>query len=462
LLAGWDSARPDNVVLITADHGEGLGDGGEQTHGFLLHDGTLHIPMMLRGPGVAQGARVSSPVSQVDVAPTLLQLAGLESHPAIQGLPLTQPQAGRSLYSEALTVQFNLGLAPLSALTQDDGRYTQGAWGAWYGLTGTSVMTVPDASRDSSTGEKALAAFLAQLETSQSAPNALDADTLARLQALGYIGGDPLAEAGDVDPRDVIDLVPLTWRARQALARGRFAEAEKALTQLETRLAGTFGVDLLRAQQLRATGRRAEATAALANLYLRSPGATLALQLGDMHAASGAWAEARTWYAEALQRNAMSPEAMARLVRTALAMGEPIEPEALAERFLGIYPDHAELALARAEIVLMNGQTAEALAEAAWALQRMPRSPHALAVHARALWAAGEPDPAIDRLSEALRQDPTALDSRLLLVAWLLEVGRNAEAVRTIAPAARLLPDEAAIQALSSQAQQALEAELGH
>jgi len=461
LMAAWDAAYPDSVVLVTADHGEGLGDGGEQTHGFLLHDGTLRIPMLLRGPGVPAGQRIPAPVSQVDVAPTLLELAGLAVHEGVEGQSLVGKLGSRQLYSEALTGQFNLGLAPLHALTGDVGRYTRGGWGGWYGLDGPRVLTAPDLSRDASAEDAALTALLAAAQPPDAVPNALDADTLARLQALGYVGGDPLAEAGEVDPRDVIDLVPLTWRVRQALGRGQLDVAEQALVKLETRLAGTFGVDLLRAQQLRALGRRGDAVEALAQLYLRSPGGTLALQLGDLYATAGSWAEARDWYIEALEHNPMSPEAMAGQVRAALALGELIEAEALAERFLAVYPDHAELALVRAELILSAGRTDEALEEAAYALRRMPRSPHALAVHARTLWAAGQADPALARLGEALRLDPTALDHRLLRVEWLLEVGRNAEASRAIAPAARLLPEDAAVRALSRRAEEALAEELG-
>lgn len=139
-----------------------------------------------------------------------------------------------------------------------------------------------------------------------------------------------------------------------------------------------------------------------------------------------------------------------------------MEAEALAERFLATYPDHAELALVRAELVLAAGDTTEALVEASFALERMPRSPHALAVHARTLWAAGQPDPAIERMMEALRIDRTALDHRLLLVEWLLEVGRNAEATRIVAPAARILPDNPSVQDLSTRARAALAVELGN
>ncbi len=461
LLAAWDATHPDSLVMVTADHGEGLGEGGERTHGFLLHDGTIRIPMMLRGPGVPTDRVERRLVGQVDIAPTLLALSGLAVHPEVQGVSALEPPEDRALYSEALTGQFNLGLAPLMALHEPGGRYTQGAWGAFYGVAGDRVLTTPDLTRDPAPGADRLATLVEGLEPTVARTHALDAETLARLQALGYVGGDPTAEAGDIDPRDVIDLLPLTWQVRQALGRGRLDVARRGVERLETRLSGTFGVDLLEAQLDRAQGNWSKALEAFTDLYLRSPGATLALQLGDLHATRGAWADARAWYIEALEIQPMSPEAMAGHVRATLALGEPRHAEELAERYLVTYPDHAELALVRAELLLADGRTAEALQDSTWALGRLPRSSRAHGVQAEALWASGQADLAIERLGDALRMDPVALEPRLRLTEWLLEVGRSAEASRTVAPAARLLPDDARVADLSRRTQDALAAERG-
>ena len=58
-------------------HGEGMGDHGEGTHGLLLYDATTRIPLIVRGPGVKAGHLDSSPVSIVDITPTVLAAAGL-------------------------------------------------------------------------------------------------------------------------------------------------------------------------------------------------------------------------------------------------------------------------------------------------------------------------------------------------------------------------------------------------
>jgi arylsulfatase A-like enzyme len=88
---------PDNTVLVVVgDHGEGLRypDHHGFAHGQYLASSAVHVPWLLRGPGVAAGHRVRGVVSQVDVAPTVLALAGLPADPALLGHDLSPHAAG--------------------------------------------------------------------------------------------------------------------------------------------------------------------------------------------------------------------------------------------------------------------------------------------------------------------------------------------------------------------------------
>lgn len=452
LMQAWDEARPHSATLLTSDHGEGLGDGGEQTHGFLLHDGTVRVPMILRGHGalaaqIPAGARLDDPVGHTDIAPTLLNLAGLPVGPEIQGRDLRQG-GSEAMYAEAMTPQYNLGLAPLFARTDALGRTMKGGHAAWYPAIGDAVSVTPEPREDLAQQVAALEAMQAALGEVAAQTAALGAEDLEQLQALGYIGGDPLAEAGTVDPRDVIDVIPLTWRIRQ---RKNPAEAEAILQILEGRMPGAWGVELLRAQQLRSTGRPEEAVQRFMDLFLRSPSATLALQTADLWRALGDPGEARSWYREALTLQPANPEAMLGEALCARMLGEDAEAEALAEGYLVDFPDHAELVLLRAELLLQQGDAAEAAEEAAWALERMPRSPMAWMIAADARWALGEADASLDLLFQALELDRGDLGVRLTLVERLWEVGRRAEARRTLRPAWRLAPDDPEIAALAVQ-----------
>lgn len=78
--------RP-RIVLVVGDHGEGRGDHGEPTHGLFVYRSTMHVPMLLAAPGLPPG-EVEAPVSQVDIAPTLLALAALPAAEGVDGVDL--------------------------------------------------------------------------------------------------------------------------------------------------------------------------------------------------------------------------------------------------------------------------------------------------------------------------------------------------------------------------------------
>ena len=66
------------IILLVSDHGEGLGDHGEQEHGILLYREALHVPLLLKLPGSREaGTRVQRPVGLIDVVPTIASLLKL-------------------------------------------------------------------------------------------------------------------------------------------------------------------------------------------------------------------------------------------------------------------------------------------------------------------------------------------------------------------------------------------------
>lgn len=460
LMAAWDAQEGgDSVVMVTADHGEGLGDGGEQTHGFLLHDGTTRVPMILRGPGVVAGAVEDDVVGLVDVTPTLLALAGLPLHDGIQGTSILSG-GSEAVYSEALTGQFNLGLAPLHSLTSSEGRYMEGSYGAFYrSISSNQVATFPLKDADLDPHREALGTLRAQLDEVVAPAATLTADDLAMLQALGYIG-DTTAEAGEVDPRDVIDIIPLTWQARQLIGQRRHVLAAEPLAILQDRMPGTFGVDLLQAQLHRASGNLSEAYAGFTSLYLRSPSSTLALQLASLEEVQGDLEQALSWYEEAQALQPASPEAMEGRVRMMLALARPTEAAELAAETLHTYPDHSRVRLVSAQLLVSEHRLEEAREEASSALEQIPWSPYARQLLAEIHWSLGEPDEAIDLLKDALSLEPYSIPRRMMLTEWFIDVGRNAESVRTITPLTRALPGDEAVIALHQRAVAALDEEL--
>lgn len=93
LLAGLaEQGRDDPLVVLYSDHGEGLHDhpGVPMTreHGFVLYESNLHVPLMFRHSSIPAGRRIPEPVQLVDIAPTLMDLAGLPVQSEFEGLSL--------------------------------------------------------------------------------------------------------------------------------------------------------------------------------------------------------------------------------------------------------------------------------------------------------------------------------------------------------------------------------------
>jgi arylsulfatase A-like enzyme len=85
------------LVVLLSDHGEAFGEHGAVEHGYAGHQEQLHIPLVFRGPGIPAGVRVDAPSSIVDVAPTVLELAGAPPLPHAQGTSLAAAFAGQDL-----------------------------------------------------------------------------------------------------------------------------------------------------------------------------------------------------------------------------------------------------------------------------------------------------------------------------------------------------------------------------
>jgi arylsulfatase A-like enzyme/Flp pilus assembly protein TadD len=118
--------RDRTLVVLTADHGEGLGEHGEQTHALLMYDATLHVPMIYSAPPpFPQGKRASDQASLVDVMPTILDLVDIAAPPDLDGRSLRAPAPSgpRSLYIENLSTQVLHGWAPLLGVHRGDYKF---------------------------------------------------------------------------------------------------------------------------------------------------------------------------------------------------------------------------------------------------------------------------------------------------------------------------------------------------
>ncbi|MEA2601705.1 MAG: choline-sulfatase [Acidobacteriota bacterium] len=239
------------VVAVAADHGESLGEHGELTHGLLLYEPTLHVPLILRAPGRLTSRVVRSPVSLTDLAPTLAGLLGRAFN--AKGV---RPRDGRDLSADLLDGREPpagevyaesrypaiFGWSSLAALRRRGLKYISAPAPELYDLGQDPKETTNLLTRNGGGGPaQGFAARLAAIEQGAvaSPQPATDAETRARLASLGYVAGAAPAtprkgsDGSSPDPKTMVDLFQRFERANNRLQDGKPADIEGAASELE-------------------------------------------------------------------------------------------------------------------------------------------------------------------------------------------------------------------------------------
>ena len=125
--------RDQTLVVLTSDHGEGLGDHEEPVHGFFVYESTLRVPLIIRGPGIVPGTRIPVVARSVDLFPTVLELMGVAAPQparALAGRSLAAVLHGRSKtvdeepsFAESLTPRIHYGWSELRSVREGRWKY---------------------------------------------------------------------------------------------------------------------------------------------------------------------------------------------------------------------------------------------------------------------------------------------------------------------------------------------------
>ena len=202
----------NTVVVLVSDHGESLGEHGETSHGVFLYDATLHVPLMIAAPGW-KPRRIGAQVRLVDVAPTVVELAGINEpgfHPAGRSLAEFLQGAGtdRPAYSESYYTNLLMGWAPLQSVRWNGMKYIQAPKAEFYNLHS-------DPGENKNTYTPSAIPLTMQREISKHAGKPLykpelenaDPEVKEKLMSLGYVtGGSATAAGSGFDPKDGIGI----------------------------------------------------------------------------------------------------------------------------------------------------------------------------------------------------------------------------------------------------------------
>jgi len=248
------SDRP-TLVVVTGDHGEGLGEHGEEAHGIFAYESTLRIPLIIAQLGGAtspssgvsrffgsRGGELSSiSARHVDILPTMLEAVGQVVPTDLPGrtlLPREERAAGaptRIAYFEAMSGMLNHGWAPLTGVLVGRDKLIDLPILERYDLA-TDATERQNLAGRSTTEDGALQATLKGLAPTLPGQRAMeDAEAAGRLRGLGYVSGQAPIKTKYTDaddPKRLIELDQSIHRALDAVSAGRLVEAEDIYRQV--------------------------------------------------------------------------------------------------------------------------------------------------------------------------------------------------------------------------------------
>jgi arylsulfatase A-like enzyme/Tfp pilus assembly protein PilF len=463
------SSRP-TLVIVTGDHGEALGDHGEQTHGLFAYEATLHIPLIVAQlhPGAAVGGGVVSPapVRHIDIVPTVLAALGAAMPVDLPGRSLIAAANGASdiegdgiaSYFESMSTSLNRGWAPLRGLLMGREKYIDLPIPELYDLASDPqeqanlARSRPERSRVLSARLEAFRAVLPGQRATE------DPETAGRLRALGYVSGQAPSRVRYTerdDPKQLVDLDQAMHRAIELVEAQRFGEALPAYVEIIERRPDMPIASLHLAYLYWKLGRPGEAISTLKSAWqsgLRTD--EIRTQLGIYLAETGNAREAVPLLAPIERKAQPDIDALNALGIAHARAGEAARALQIFSRVLDIHPSNA-LALQNIGAVhLQRGDLAAARDAFTRALAADPKSAGAHTGLGAAELKSGRRREAIDQWRRAVELDAGNYDALYDLATELVNDGRMDEARPYLerfareAPAAFYQPDIERIRAL--------------
>jgi arylsulfatase A-like enzyme/Tfp pilus assembly protein PilF len=415
--------RRTTFIVVTADHGESLGEHGETDHGFFLYDSTLHVPLIVAGPGLTPRL-VNEQVRTVDLAPTIAELAGVRADEPRDGASIVGLARGSSrrevpvAFAEAWYPRLHFGWSELRAARVGEWKYIAAPKPELYDLRTDGVERRNVVNEKATVGAR-LAADLTKIVASTASPAATatpaapDPEAARRLQALGYVGSFAPAASGaaDVNPADRIQEYQqyrtLFNRAVGALSRGDATTAVSVLKRLaatnvrafeahlylgnayalqknydaalgEYDVALQLNPDLASAEYeaakvFSARGDVASAIARAKKGLEKEPASVYGhYTLGVIYQKASLWSDAASEFTRAVELNARDGRARANLAQVSLRLGRFAEARTQFEQMITLGFQVAPAQFNLGVLAAREGDTAEAARRYRLALQADP------------------------------------------------------------------------------------------
>ncbi|MBI3474696.1 MAG: sulfatase-like hydrolase/transferase [Acidobacteria bacterium] len=421
----------NSLIAIAADHGEAFGEHGEERHGMFLYDETIRVPLLLKLPQQKlAGRKVDPRVALVDLAPTLLQAAGMTVPATMQGSSLfsllesdesspgnqkekDKPKdSDRAIFSSSSYARRVFGASELRSWRSGKYLYVQSPKRELYDLPldpSTSNNLASSSQAVADTLDTQVSGFLQKTSSTRNKNAKLDPSVVEKLRALGYLASENNAvqKSGKaaIDPKDLVDVAN---RYHRALIKGEEGHYDQQITELRDIVA--HNPDL--------------------------PGAQYNLGVALIH--EGKFDDAVPFLRSASEQFPDSPSGHYQLGLAFIYLGKLDEALREMQAAVVCLPSSANLHSITGTVHLRLGQIPAAMKEYAKAIELDPTHFEATFSYGRLLLMQGRTDAALVKLTRASKLNPQSADAHMALADVYTQMGQTAAAQREVKTYERL------------------------
>ncbi len=266
-----------SLIVFTSDHGEGLNEHGESTHGYFVYESTLHVPLIFHWPAGSKRVlqdRIAEPASLLDVTPTILDALGLSRSREMKGQSLITRKNVEEIYSESHYARNHFGCAALRTLRLGRYKYIDAPNPELYDLSSD-----PRESQNLYTAQQAMAGDLRKrmrpLLAGASAAKVRPPtpDSVNALRSLGYLSGSTPSSRVEshINPKDRIGDFESYGHALALASAGRLPESSRLLQKLGEKLPDVADIRISLGLNQQRLGHYAEAAQEFRRAVDRAP-----------------------------------------------------------------------------------------------------------------------------------------------------------------------------------------------
>ena len=399
------------LIVVAGDHGEGLGEHGEKTHGFFIYESTLHVPLIFKLPAGSgqQKPVVDDSANLADLLPTVLEIVGASRPKEVQGRSLVPYMAGKpntasaENYAETYLPRIHFNWSELRGVRYRQYHFIDAPRPELYDLSAD-----PHELKNLYSTQRAVAnelrKRLGQLITrftpasgeKTAETTGLDPALMERLKSLGYVavagGGDEvLSDRRLADPKDRVQVYELVSDALADSQRGNYADSIQKLHRAELAEKDSLPVHYLLALNYYRQSDFQTAINEFQIVLKLSPEYTLAnYYLGLSYTRTGEWDKAIASFRRTLELDATNFSAAYNLGAAYLKKGNVEDAEGAFRQSVKINPGYAQAHEALGELLLYTGKLDEAIAALRTALEIAPGYTKSREVLVKALQANGQ------------------------------------------------------------------------